>query len=89
MKDCLPLIRALIDALLLLEFAGPDEINPDTAVRGMENIASSLLALEETDQLSLRAQLEQLADAEQDQAYANFIRSLPDMLGLASAKSGN
>ena len=41
------ILRALVDALLVLESSGPDEIHPDTAVRGMENVASSLLALED------------------------------------------
>ena len=81
----MPLIRALIDALLLLEFSGPDEINPDTAVRGMENIASSLLTLEESDQLILRADLERIADKAEDQAYKTFVRSLPDLLGLTTS----
>ncbi len=84
MKNYLPIIRALIDALLLLEFAGPDEIHPDTAVRGMENIASILLTLEKSDQLILRDHLEQIAEDAEDQAYNTFVRSLSDMLGLAS-----
>ncbi len=83
MKDYLPLIRALIDAVLLLESAGPDEINPDTAVRGMENIASSLLALDKSDQQVLRRHLLEIAEGAQDEAYGSFVRSLPDMLGLA------
>lgn len=84
MKNLNPIIRALIDALLLLEFAGSSEINPDTAVRGMENIASSLLALEVSDQIQLRNKFDELADDEHDQVFERFIRSLPDMLGLAS-----
>ena len=84
MKNQLPIVHALIDALLLLEFSGPEEINPDTAVRGMENIASSLLSLEKSDQLNLRAQFDWIADNEQDAAYKNFVHALPDMLGLAA-----
>ena len=85
MKDCHPLVRALIDALLLLEFSGPDEVNPDTAVRGMENIASSLKALDEFDQRDLRAQLLQIADESDDVPFSKFVRSLPDILGLEPA----
>ena len=84
MKNDLPLVRALIDAFLLLEFAGPDEVNPDTAVRGMENMTSSLLALEQSDQVALREKLDQIADNAEDQPYKDFVRSLPDMIGLAS-----
>jgi hypothetical protein len=83
MNDYLPLVRALIDALLLLESAGPDEIDPDVAVRGMENIASSLHALEKSDQQTLRKQLLRIADETQDETYGRFVRSLPDMLDLA------
>jgi hypothetical protein len=85
MKDCLPLVRALIDALLLLESSGPDEVNPDTAVRGMENISSSLKALDESAQRDLRAQLLQIADESDDVPFSKFVRSLPDILGLEPA----
>ena len=83
MNDYQPLIRALIDAVLLLETAGPKEIDPDTAVRGMENIASSLLTLNKSDQRALREELLQIAEGEEDEAYRKFVRSMPDMIGLA------
>lgn len=86
MRDCLPLVHALIDALLLLECSGPDEINPDTAVRGMENIASSLKALDESDQRDLRSHLLRIADESDDAPFSNFVRSLPDVLGLEPAE---
>jgi len=81
-KNCLPLIQALIDALIVLEFAGSDEINPDTAVRAMEHIAASLSTLDPADQLLLRRHFHQIAADAQDQAYKEFISALPDMLGL-------
>jgi hypothetical protein len=84
MKDDLPLIHALIDAFLLLESSGPNEVDPDTAVRGMENMASSLLTLEQSDQLALRQKLEQIAQSAQEQSYRNFVSGLPDMIGLAA-----
>jgi hypothetical protein len=83
-QNYFPLIRGIIDALLFLESAGPNEVDPDSAVRCMENIASSLLALEESDQLALRSHFERIADEEQDLAYKNFVRALPDNIGLAS-----
>lgn len=82
-----PLISALIEAFLLLESAGPDEVNPDTAVRGMENMAASLLALSEEEQLALREELKQIAQGSEDQFYKNFVASLPDMIGLISVPS--
>jgi hypothetical protein len=84
MKDSLPLVRALVDALLLLETSGPDELDPDTAVRGMENVASSLLTLDVADQRALRDLFLRLADTAPDETYSKFVRGLPTMLGLPS-----
>ena len=50
----------------------------------MENIASSLLALQPSDQVALRKELEQIASEAQDHAYRNFVKELPDMIGLAT-----
>ena len=83
-QNYFPLIRGIINAFLFLDSAGPNEVNPDSAVRCMEDIASSLLALQKSDQLALRSHLDKIADDEQDIAYRNFIRALPDKIGLAS-----
>ena len=83
-KNCQPLIRGLIDALLFLESSGPDEVNSDWAVRCMENISSSLLALDHADQIELRSQIQEIAEDSDDNAYRDFVRQLPDMIGLAS-----
>jgi hypothetical protein len=50
----------------------------------MENIASSLLALDKSDQLALRSHFETIAEASQDASYAKLVRELPDSIGLAS-----
>jgi hypothetical protein len=83
-QDYLPLIRGLINAFLFLESSGPDVVNPDSAVRCMEDIASSLLALDKSDQLALRAELEKIADEKRDRTYRTFVRSLADNIGLVS-----
>jgi hypothetical protein len=80
----LPLVHGIIDAFLFLESSGPDEVNPDSAVRCMENIASSLLKLEQSDQLTLRSHFNEIADNARDIAYRNFVRALPDMIGLVT-----
>ena len=85
----LPLIHAIIDALLFLESAGPDEVNPDSAVKCMENMAASLLTLEESDQLSLRSLLRQIAEETGTAAYKNFVANLADAVGLATPRPGN
>ncbi|MDX1947689.1 MAG: hypothetical protein SFU86_19990 [Pirellulaceae bacterium] len=83
-KDNVPLISAIIDALLFLESAASNEVDPDSAVRCMENIASSILRLDKSDQLALRLNFEKIAEASQDANYANFVRKLPDSIGLAT-----
>lgn len=83
-KDYLPLIHGLIDAFMFLESAGPAEVDPHAAVRCMENISSSLLRLDESDQIALRLHLVAIADEERDPAYRKFVRSLPDMIDLAA-----
>lgn len=82
----LPLIHGLIKAFLFLESAGSNEVNPDSALRCMEDIASSLLTLEETDQLALRLHLEKIADEERDPAYKAFVRAMSDNIGLSTPK---
>lgn len=84
MKDHIPLCLAVIDALLLLESASPEEIDPDVAVRGMENIGSSLMKLDDDDQRSLRLDFQRIADQSHDDVYASFVRAVSDMVGLAS-----
>jgi hypothetical protein len=76
-------MEGLITAFLFLENSGPDEVDPGSAVRCMENISASLLALSRADQIELRLHLNKIADESED-AYKDFIRAVPDMIGLAS-----
>ena len=84
-QNHLPLIHGLIEAFLFLESSAPDEVDPDSAVRCMENISSNLLRLEPSDQLALRLHLENISADTQDQTYSAFVKTLPDMIGLVSA----
>jgi hypothetical protein len=86
-RNQLPLIESLINAFLFLECSGPDEVDPDSAVRCMENMSASLLSLDEADQILLRSQLQEIADKSQDPTYANFVRQMPDSIGLAGGCS--
>ena len=83
-QNQLPLIHAIIDSLLFLENSGPEEVDSDSAVRCMENISASLLTLSQSDQLTLRSQIEQIAGESKDPAYKNSVRAIPDNIGLAS-----
>lgn len=81
--NSLPLVYALIGAMSLLAASSDNEIDPDVAVRGMENITARVLQYDENDQRALRAELSQVAARSDDKAYKEFVRGLPDMLGLA------
>lgn len=83
MNDHLPLVHAIIDALLFFESAGSDEVNPDSAVRCMENMTSSIQSLQIADQQSLRKDMAKIAQSSDDSAFKSFVESVPEMLGLA------
>ncbi len=77
------LAAALIDALRFLEFGTVGEVDPDSVVRCMENIASNLLQLDVAQQAALRASFVRLA-GRPDEANPQFVREIPDMVGLAA-----
>jgi hypothetical protein len=77
-----PLVKAIVAALMLLEDSGDDEINPDTAVRGMENIAHELLVLTDDERAEFINLVEEVASAETDERYAAFTRRVPQMIGM-------
>lgn len=52
--DSTPLVRAIVEALMFLEHATDDEIDPDVAVRGMEVISHELDALSKVDRAEFR-----------------------------------
>ncbi|MBW8482524.1 hypothetical protein [Actinomadura parmotrematis] len=81
--DARPLVRAIVGALLLLENSPSDELDPDVAVRGMEHIAQELLQLSIEDRREFSALLEEEAVRSEDPHYAEFLRALPFMVGMA------
>ena len=50
-----PLVKAIVLVMLLMEDSGPEEIDPDTAVRGLENMAYELLQLTGNDRAEFLA----------------------------------
>lgn len=81
--DQKPLLRAIIDALLVLENSPADEIDSHVAVTAMESIASELLTLSHEDQRRLRAAFQEIATESQDVGYQEFVNAVPDMVNLA------
>lgn len=81
--DAAPLVRAIASALMLLEHSEDDEINPDTAVRGMESIGRELIQITGAARVELLEVIERVAQSEQDPNAAEFIRRIPFMIGMA------
>lgn len=77
-----PLARAVIAAMLLLEHCGPEEVDPDTAVKGLENMTHELLRLTAADRSEFVSLLEGIADSTTDDAEARFILSIPFAIGF-------
>lgn len=77
-----PLVRAIAAALILLEDADNDQVDPDTAGTGLENIANELLALTGEDREQFIKLVERVADEERDTYYSNFIRNIPRKIGM-------
>ena len=86
-QNDLPLIHAIIDALLFLEHSTDDEVDPDLAVRCMENMSASLHALTQADQIALRSRLEKIAEESPEPRYRDFVRALPDHIDLAGSET--
>lgn len=82
-QNNLPLIHALIDAFLFLEHSGDDDVDPDSAVKTMESMTAALLKLTPNDQVELRSSFGRIADDAEDRRYHDFVRALPDMIGLS------
>jgi hypothetical protein len=65
-----PLVKAIISAMLLMEHSDPGEIDPDTAVRGLENMAHELLQLTGNDRAEFLAVLDSIAVSVTDEPTA-------------------
>ena len=86
-RDQKPLLRAIIAAFLALENGSDDDIDPDWAVKAMENISWEILKLGDADQEALRADF--LALAEEDpEPWRSFVRAFPDSINLRTPDQG-
>jgi hypothetical protein len=79
-----PLVKAIISAMLLMEHCDSEEIDPDTAVRGLENIAYELLQLTGNDRAEFLAVPDRVADSTPDKLEARFVRSIPFSIGMSA-----
>ena len=83
-QNYVPLIHAIIDAMMFLECASDDDVDPHCAVRCLETMGSSLLKLSDADQASLRSEFAKIAESEEYVADKEFDRAIPDHIGLAT-----
>ncbi|MCX4739097.1 hypothetical protein [Streptomyces antibioticus] len=86
MTDRDPLVPALtgllVDVVWWLESCGDEEVDPDSAVKIMESVGGELLRLPSTQRERLLQALTDLAEAEQDPARRDFLKSFPFAIGL-------
>ncbi|MCC8245483.1 hypothetical protein [Saccharothrix luteola] len=78
--DNTPLVRAIVEALMFLEHADDDEIDPDVAMRGIEGIRHELDALSDVDRAEFRLVLDRIAETSGDSGHAQRAREVPFML---------
>jgi hypothetical protein len=80
------LCRAIIWSACFLEMSDDDIVDPDSAVKALEDIASTLQqATEEEKQMFAAVCAEEAADLQNEPGYArtaDFVRGLPAALGL-------
>ena len=76
-------LAALVDCLVFIEQSPDDVIEPDAAVRALEDVASRLEVLTAGEREHLHRQLSALAE-EADRPRREFIERMPETLGLTS-----
>lgn len=76
-------LEALISAFLAFEHSSDGQIEPGTAVRAMEHMSLPLISMGLESQRALRGQMIQISMEAEDAAYGEFVRELPDSIGLA------
>lgn len=73
--------RAIVEFAVFLEFSGEDALNPDAAMQGLEQLASTLQMMDFESKSALCSQFENIAMEYSDE-QAEFVESLGEALGL-------
>lgn len=73
--------RAIVELAISLEFSGDDALNPDAAMQGLEQLASTLQMMDLESKSSLCSQFKSIAIEYSDE-QAEFVESLGEALGL-------
>ena len=80
--DSEPLLKAIIAAMMFLEHSGPDEVDPDSAVKCLENMSYELLQLAGSDRKEFLELIETVANQMPEERQRGFIRDIPRMTGM-------
>ena len=73
---------AVADIVVFCEFTNADLLSEDTGVGMMERLAFRLRDLNDADKANLAVQLERLSLEYSEKKTADFVRGLPESLGL-------
>ena len=82
------LCKAIIWNACFLEMSGDDIVNPDSAVKALEDLANTMRESTEEEKRAFMTACAEEADRLRREAFpaytktAEFIRNLPDSLGL-------
>ena len=80
--DSEPLLKAIIAAMMFLEHSGPDEVDPGSAVKCLENMSYELLQLAGSDRKEFLELIERVANQMPEECQRGFIRDIPRMTGM-------
>lgn len=76
------LAKIVADIAIFCEFTSDDLLNEDTAVEMLEQLAFRLKDLGTVDKADIAAQFERLSFDYPDEKIADFVRGLPESLGI-------
>ena len=77
------LAKIVVDIAIFCEFTNDDLLNEDTAVEMLEQLAFRLKELDTVDKADITAQFERLNLDYPQEKIADFVRGLPESLGIA------
>jgi hypothetical protein len=71
-----------LSPMMFLEHSGPDEVDPDSAVKCLENMSYELLQLAGSDRKEFLELIETVANQMPDERQRGIIRDIPRMTGM-------
>ncbi|MDA8480886.1 hypothetical protein NNO04_19570 [Citrobacter sp. Awk 4] len=81
MSSTTKLVKIIADIAIFLEFTDEEQLDPDLAIEMMEQMAAELQLLSDDDRKNI-SQLFQSISSEYSEEKCNFVKELPESLGL-------